>query len=296
MPRALHDAGLPAGVLGTATGRGSAIGPALLADRRLAALSFTGGNDVGAGLRLTLADRNVRLQTELGGKNAAVVLADADLELAAATIAAAGFGQAGQRCTATSRVIADRAVADELIERLASLASSQRLGPGLDPETTMGPTASSEQQQEVLAHLKRSRAEGVETITGGAPPDDDRLANGCFVEPTILRASRGVSIWRDEVFGPVLAVHEVDSFDDAVAASNDTHYGLSAAIFTRDLAAAHRFADLSETGQVAVNLPTSGWDIHMPFGGFRDSGSAFKEQGLDALRFYTRTKTVAIHY
>jgi acyl-CoA reductase-like NAD-dependent aldehyde dehydrogenase len=138
LARALHDAGLPPGVLGTATGQGSAISPALLGDPRLAALSFTGGNDVGAQLRRALAETTVRLQTELGGKNAAVVLADADLELAAGTIAAAGFGQAGQRCTATSRVIVERPVAAELVERLTALAGAQRLGPGLDPETTMG--------------------------------------------------------------------------------------------------------------------------------------------------------------
>jgi acyl-CoA reductase-like NAD-dependent aldehyde dehydrogenase len=293
---ALHDAGLPAGVLGTATGRGSSIAPSLLADARLAAVSFTGGNEVGAELRRALADRNVRLQTELGGKNAAIVLADADLELAASTIAGAGFGQTGQRCTATSRVIVERPAAAELVERLATLAAAQRLGPGLDPETTMGPAASPEQQQEVLAHVERANADGAETVAGGGIPTDARLGHGCFVEPTILRSVDGTSIWRDEVFGPVLAVHEVDSFDEAVAAANDSRYGLSAAIFTRSLEAAHRFADLAETGQVAVNLPTSGWDVHMPFGGFRDSGSAFKEQGLDAIRFYTRTKTVAIHY
>ncbi|HXH95971.1 MAG TPA: aldehyde dehydrogenase family protein, partial [Gaiellaceae bacterium] len=115
--------------------------------------------------------------------------------------------------------------------------------------------------------------------------------------PSVLDGvSRSMSIWKEEVFGPVLAVHEVDGFDDAVAATNDSRYGLSAALFTQSLELAHRFADRADVGQVAVNLPTSGWDVHMPFGGFRDSGSAFKEQGVDALRFYTRTKTVAIRF
>jgi alpha-ketoglutaric semialdehyde dehydrogenase len=297
LARALDDAGLPRGVLGTATGRGAEISGALLADPRLAAVSFTGGNDVGAGLRRALADTTVRLQTELGGKNAAVVLADADLELAAATIASAGFGQAGQRCTATSRVVADRTVAPELVERLAALAAAQRLGPGLEPETTMGPTVSTEHQAEVLEHLDAALREGAVATTGGGRPAEERLAHGCFVEPSVLSGvSREMQIWRDEVFGPVLAVREVASFDEAVEAANDSRYGLSASIFTTSLEHALRFADLVETGQVAVNLPTSGWDVHMPFGGFRESGSAFKEQGVDALRFYTRTKTVAVHY
>jgi acyl-CoA reductase-like NAD-dependent aldehyde dehydrogenase len=297
LARALHDAGLPAGVLGTATGRGSSISRALLGDHRLSAVSFTGGNEVGAELRRSLADTNVRLQTELGGKNASVVLADADLDLAATTIASAGFGQAGQRCTATSRVIAERPVVRELVDRLTELAAAQQLGPGVDPETTMGPTVSPEHQREVLQHLERAAREGATARAGGGRPAEERLAHGCFVEPSILDdVSREMSIWRDEVFGPVLAVHGVDGFDEAVEAANDSRYGLSAAIFTKSLEHAHRFADLAEVGQVAVNLPTSGWDVHMPFGGFRDSGSAFKEQGVDALRFYTRTKTVAIHF
>ncbi|HVN61709.1 MAG TPA: aldehyde dehydrogenase family protein [Gaiellaceae bacterium] len=297
LARALEDAGLPAGVLAVATGRGRDISQALLSDPRLAAVSFTGGNEVGAELRLALAPTNVRLQTELGGKNASVVLADADLDIAAATIAAAGFGQTGQRCTATSRVIVERAVAGDLLGRLAAQAEAQRLGSGLDPETTVGPLVSPGHQEDVLGHLEQALDEGATVVVGGGRPDDERLAHGCFVEPSVLSdISRSMAIWREEVFGPVLAVHEVGDFDEAVAATNDSRYGLSAAIFTRDLGYAHRFADLAEVGQVAVNLPTSGWDVHMPFGGFRDSGSAFKEQGVDALRFYTRTKTVAIRF
>lgn len=156
---------------------------------------------------------------------------------------------------------------------------------------------SREQQKDVLGYIEKARQEGAEKICGGAAPVDADLAHGCFVEPTILGAGCRTSIWRDKAFGPVLAVHEVDSFDEAVSAVNDSRFRLSAAIFTRDLEAAHLFAARAKRGQVAVNLPTSGWDLHMPLGGFRASGSAFKGQGgLDALRFYTRTKTVAIPY
>ena len=297
LARALDDAGLPAGVLGTATGRVAVLSPALLGDSRLAAVSFTGSNDVGAQLRRALVDSNVRLQTELGGKNAAVVLPDADLELAAATIEAAAFGQSGQRCTATSRCIVARSVRAELLELLVDRAQVRQLGHGLDPTTTMGPVASIAQQESVLGHLKAASAAGATVVTGGEQPTEASLRYGCFVKPTVLvDVNPEMLVWREEVFGPVLGVLEVDDLDGAIAAVNDSPYGLSAAVFTRSLEQANRFADLVDTGQVAVNLPTSGWDVHVPFGGFRESGSAFKEQGIEGMRFYTRTKTVAVRY
>jgi aldehyde dehydrogenase (NAD+) len=291
---ALHDAGLPAGVIGTATGRASRIAGALLADPRLAAVTFTGSTNVGLQLHRDLAGRNVRLQTEMGGKNASVVLADADIELAAETIAAASFGQAGQRCTATSRVVLDRAVVSELLPKLVAAAKRPKLGPGLAADTNIGPVVSRTHQAEVISHLDRARQEGAQILTGGGAPSDPALAGGCYVEPTVIAGvTREMSIWRDEVFGPAIAVIEVDGLDEAVQAANDSVYGLSAAVFTRDLSCAAYFSEEIDTGQVSVNLPTSGWDVHHPFGGFGDSGSAFKEQGLESLRFYTRVKTVA---
>jgi acyl-CoA reductase-like NAD-dependent aldehyde dehydrogenase len=291
---ALHDAGIPAGVFGTATGRASRIAGALLNDPRLAAVTFTGSTNVGMQLNRDLAGRNVRLQTEMGGKNASVVLADADIDLAAETIAAASFGQTGQRCTATSRVIVDRAVIGELLPKLVAAAQRPKLGPGLSSDTNIGPLVSRTHQAEVISHLDRAREQGAEILAGGGAPSDPALANGCYVEPTVISGvTREMSIWRDEVFGPAIAVIEVDDLDEAIEAANDSVYGLSAAVFTRDLANAAYFSDEVDTGQVSVNLPTSGWDIHHPFGGFGDSGSAFKEQGLESLRFYTRVKTVA---
>jgi alpha-ketoglutaric semialdehyde dehydrogenase len=294
LARALDDAGLPAGVLGTVTGRACRISEALLGDDRLVAVTFTGSTAVGNGLRRALGDRNVRLQTEMGGKNASVVLADADLELAAATVAAAAFGQGGQRCTATSRVIVEREIAGELARLLVAHAERVRLGPGLAPDTTMGPLVSDRHRDEVLAHLERARGEGARFLTGGGAPPDPDLARGCYVQPTVLADVDGaMAVWREEVFGPAIALREVADLDEAIAAANDSVYGLSAAVFTRSLSSAARFTREVEAGQVAVNLPTSGWDVHHPFGGFRESGSAFKEQGLEGLRFYTRVKTVA---
>jgi aldehyde dehydrogenase (NAD+) len=295
LAEALNDAGLPAGVLGTVTGRASRISSALLGDPRLAAVSFTGSTAVGLQLHRQLGGRNVRLQTEMGGKNASAVLADADLDLAAETIVAASFGQAGQRCTATSRVIVDRGVVTELLPKLVEGARRPRLGPGLAPDTNIGPVVSRKHQAEVIEHLERARDEGAQILAGGGAPSAPELANGCYVQPTVIAGvTREMSIWRDEVFGPAIAVIECDGVEEAVQLVNDSQYGLSAAVFTRDLGAAAYFEEYVNTGQVSVNLPTSGWDVHQPFGGFLDSGSPFKEQGLEALRFYTRVKTIAV--
>jgi aldehyde dehydrogenase (NAD+) len=293
LARALHDAGLPPGVLNTVTASNEIVGAHVLADPRVAAVTVTGSTATGKALQRQLAGRGVRFQAEMGGKNAAVVLADADLDLAAATIAAASFAQAGQRCTATSRVLVHRDVEQALVERLVAAARAHRLGEGTADGTTLGPLVSRRQQVSVLKYVQQAKDDGATVRCGGDAPAE--LAHGCFVSPAVVTGvGRDTALWREEVFGPVVAVSTFDDFDDAVAEVNDSPYGLSASIFTRDLSAAHRFIDEVDAGQVGVNLPTSGWDVHHPFGGFKESGSAFKEQGLDALRFYTRVKTAAV--
>ena len=294
LARALHDAGLPAGTIGTVTGHGSLVGPHLLADRRVDAVTFTGSTETGHSVRQAVADRNIRVQTEMGGKNASVILGDADLDLAVATVAGAAFGQGGQRCTATSRLLVAEEVLDDVVDRLKSACEAIVLGRGSEPGTTMGPLVSRQQQTSVLGAIEKATEEGATVAWGGASPEGP-LAGGCFVEPTVITGvEQPMSIWSDEVFGPVLAVRPCASLDDAIREVNDSTYGLSSAIFTRDMAAAHRFLSSVDTGQVAVNLSTSGWDVHIPFGGFRDSGSAFKEQGSEAMQFFTKVKTVSI--
>ena len=290
----LAEAGLPEGVVQVVTGRNSEISDALLAAPD--AVTFTGSNEVGAYLRRALATRNVRLQAELGGKNVSVVLADADLDMAAATVVSAAFAQAGQRCTATSRLIVQAPVAEPFIARLRAKLAEIVVGPGRDRATTMGPLSYAAHRDAVLGHIERARGEGAAVIAGGGRPSSDALAYGCYVEPTLVSVTPEQSLWRDEVFGPVLAVTTADGFDDAVRLANDTVYGLAAAVFTTSLTSANRFIELAEAGQVAVNLPTAGWDVHHPFGGFRESGSAFKEQGRPGLRFYTRIKTSAVRF
>lgn len=295
--RALDDAGLPAGVLGVVTGRTAEISDALLDDPRIAAVTFTGSNQVGEHLRLRFAARNVRFQAEMGGKNASVVLVDADLEAAADAVVAAAFGQAGQRCTATSRVLVERPVCARFTGILRARVAALRLGPGTAPETSVGPLISPSRRDSVLNDIALAVKQGARVDIGGDTPTSDALVHGCYVSPTILTdVTPGMDIWRHEAFGPVLVLRPVDGLDQAIDEVNDSDFGLAAAVFTQSLNAAYRFIDAADCGQIAVNTTTSGWDVHHPFGGFRDSGSSFKEQGSEALRFYTRVKTFTIHF
>lgn len=300
MAEALRGAGLPDGVLTVVTGQVADISEALLAAPELAAVSFTGSTAVGNSLRASLASRNIPLQTEMGGKNAAVVTDSADLELTVAGLVSAAFAQAGQRCTATSRLIVSEGIADRLLAALKSAIRALQPGPGADRASTFGPVINPARSAQVLDYVSKGTAEGASVIAGGEALLDGELAKGVFVAPTILLGvGEHDTVWREEIFGPVLAVHRPklegpEFLREAVRITNDSSYGLSASIYTSDLGEAMAFANAVDTGQVAVNLPTSGWDVHHPFGGFADSGSAFKEQGREALTFYSRVKTVAV--
>jgi acyl-CoA reductase-like NAD-dependent aldehyde dehydrogenase len=296
LEEALLAGGLPPDALGVLICRRDSLERVVLDDPRLAAVTFTGSTEVGNALRVRLAARNVRVQTEMGGKNAAIVCADADLDLTVEAVVAGAFGQAGQRCTATSRLLVAREVQDRLLERLVTATAAIAVGPSTSAATTMGPLVAMDHRADVARHVAQAVDDGAVVVTGGSSPGDDELAHGCFFEPTIVHAEPTTRLWRDEVFGPVLAVHAFDSVDDAFALANDSIYGLAASVFTRSLTIAERAIREIEAGQVAVNLPTSGWDVHEPFGGFRESGSAFKEQGLPGLQFYTRVKTAAVRF
>jgi acyl-CoA reductase-like NAD-dependent aldehyde dehydrogenase len=295
LQRCLLDAGLPPGVFEVLTGTGRSIGESLIDHPALAAVSFTGSNEVGTTLRTALAERAIPLLAELGGKNASVVLAGAALDRAVTTIVAAGFAQAGQRCTATSRVIVERTVRDEVVEGLCAAAESFKLGPGIAADTTMGPLVSGEQRDTVLGFVERARSAGATLVTGGERLTDAGRQHGCYVTPAVMTdVSTDMEIWTDEVFGPVITVVVADDPSSALDLLNDSPYGLAAALYSNDHAAIQRFIREAHVGQVAVNLPTSGWDVQMPFGGQKASGSGHKEQGLEGLEFYRQTKTVAI--
>ncbi|MBA6433450.1 MULTISPECIES: aldehyde dehydrogenase family protein [Streptomyces] len=285
---ALTEAGLPPGVLNVVHGKGSVVGEALVADPRVAAVSFTGSTGVGNRIRETVERRHGRVQLEMGGKNAVVVLDDADVEQAAALAAAGGFGLTGQACTASSRIICTPGVHDAFVEALAAQADRYRPGDGLVAGTAMGPVVSASQLETDVAAVERARAEGATVVTGGVAPD------GLFLAPTVLAGvGPGHSSARDEIFGPVVAVLPAEGLDEAISLVNDSVYGLAASICTRDLTAAQHFVARAQAGVVKVNRPTTGLDLNVPFGGVKDSSTnTFREQGPTAVEFFTWSKSV----
>jgi alpha-ketoglutaric semialdehyde dehydrogenase len=290
--RALVDAGLPPGVLNLVLGKGSQVGEVIVGHPAVDAVTFTGSNEIGRSVHVAAAREGKRVQLELGGKNPAIVLADADLDIAAEQISIGAFGATGQKCTATSRVVVERSVVDPLVERLQARADAWRLGDPLDPSTTMGPLASAGQLETVLGLLDIANREGARAVSGGARANGD-LKDGYFVRPTVLvDVKPGATIAREEVFGPVAAILPVDSFDEALEVANDTRYGLSAGVFTNDLTKALRFSEASRTGMVRVNQATSGMEYYVPFGGTKQSGFGPRELGKSAREFLTETKTV----
>ncbi|MGD1012287.1 MAG: aldehyde dehydrogenase family protein [Acidimicrobiales bacterium] len=293
MARALVDAGLPSGVLNLVLGRGAEVGDALVTHDALAALTFTGSNELGRRLQIAAALHGTKVQLELGGKNPAVVLADADLDFAAEQVARGAFLSTGQKCTATSRVIVERSVFDDFAARLAKVAASWPTGDPLEPGTKVGPLSSEDQFGTVTGYLDIAREDGGEALAGGAP---DRDGGGYFVPPTVLVGLAPSSrVVREEIFGPVAALLPADSYEEAVALANDTPFGLSAGVFTTDLAAALRFARDIRAGVVKINDETAGVEFHVPFGGMKGSSSGSREQGKAAREFFTEWKTVYVN-
>lgn len=283
----LAAAGLPSGVVNLVTGSGRALSSSLTGNRHLAALTFTGSGGVGNRLRQAVADRNIKVQLELGGKNPAIVLADADLEDAAVQIVRGAMLSTGQRCTATSRLYVERAVAGRLQELLRDNVERLTVGDPYDEATDIGPLASVEQRDTVARYLEIARKEQADVVIGGTIDDQT-----CYVAPTILTGvDRDSALVREEIFGPVLVVEEIDDFDAAIEAANDTEFGLSSALFTRDIAKAMAFVRRTQSGVVHINRETAGVEPHVPFGGVKGSSSMSREQGKAARLFFTTTKT-----
>jgi acyl-CoA reductase-like NAD-dependent aldehyde dehydrogenase len=306
-------AGLPAGVFNVLLGDGPGAGEPLLREAAVAAVSFTGSAAVGARVAAAAAARNLRYQTEMGGKNVAIVLADADLDLAAALTAGGAMRYAGQKCTATSRVVVARQVVEPFFARLRAQVEKLPLGPVTDPAAAVGPLIR-ERSRRFVAEAVAAALDGgdpggdpgggrdggrlrARVVCGGpAPPADPRFARGWFFTPTVLaEVPEDAAVARDELFGPVLAAFEAADLDEAIAIANRTPYGLSATLFTRDLASALTYVQRIEAGLVRVNGDTTGVDPHAPFGGVKGSSSGSREQGRAAREFFTEIKTVQVH-
>ncbi len=291
----LAEAGLPEGVVNMVVGAGSDVGAAIVDDRRVRAVSFTGSNEVGMALYPRAAARGAKVTCEMGGKNAVVVMPDADLAKAATAIVGGAFGSTGQRCTATSRVIALPGIKDELVERVAAGARQLKVGPGLDESVDMGPAVDAQQCQTDLDYIAVGRQEGARLVLGGGRPPG--LEGGYFVEPTIFdRVTPAMRIFREEIFGPVLSICQAADLDEAIRFANGVEYGLTTSIFTRDVNAIMRYVEEAEAGMVHVNEPTIGGEAQLPFGGTKATGVGPREMGEEGVHFYTELKTVFINY
>ncbi len=291
LAQALDEAGLPAGVLSLVLGEGE-IGQALVEHAGIDGVSFTGSTRVGRAIAASCAGRGVPVQAELGGKNAAVVLADADLELAAGQILAGAFNSTGQKCTATSRLVVVDAVADDLLALLTARADELVVGNPLAEGTRLGPVVSGSARGAIASGVDTALAEGARVLTS-RPLIDDADGDGHFVRPAILEVQGADDfLWREELFGPVLAAHRVGSADEAFDLADAGPFGLSAAVFTTDLGTALESIDRLDVGMLHVNSETAGADPHVPFGGSKGSAFGPREQGQAARDFYTSTTTV----
>jgi aldehyde dehydrogenase (NAD+) len=292
-----EEAGLPPGVLNIVTGPGQGVGDALVSHPQVRVVSFTGSTETGLRLAEQCARLGKRISLEMGGKNAAIVMPDADLGLATDALIWSAFGTSGQRCTACSRIIVHKAVKADLAEQLVDRAKRLRLGDGLEPDTDVGPVVSGSQLDRIHQYVQIGQQEGARLLVGGARAQEGPLGRGYFYTPTIFdRVSPRMRIAQEEIFGPVTDIIETESFESAVTVLNESRYGLSASIFTRDINAAMRAIDDIDTGIVYVNHGTIGAEVHLPFGGTKETGNGHREGGLQVLDVFSEWKAVYVDY
>ncbi|MHB2026680.1 MAG: aldehyde dehydrogenase family protein [Elusimicrobiota bacterium] len=293
----LEEAGLPPGVLNLVMGAGSSVGDVLIEHPAVKAVSFTGSNAVGRRVHTLAGARGIKVTCEMGGKNPAVVWEDADLDLALGGVFKGAFGSTGQRCTATSRLILHEKIADKFLTMLTDEARTMKIGDGLDPAVGLGPAVDAAQLKTDLDYIETAKKEGAKLLCGGKAAKDGALARGYFIEPTIFdEVKPSHRIFQEEVFGPVLAVTRTKSFEDMLSLVNDCAFGLTCAIYTRDLNLALKFSEEAEVGMVHVNSPTIGGEAQVPFGGVKGSGVGEREMSKEGLHFFTELKTVFVDY
>ena len=295
--QALVDAGVPAGVVNIVAGYGPSAGEPLVKHPNVKVVSFTGSTEVGKHVAGLCADQLKHLSLEMGGKNPMIVMDDADLDLVLAGAVWGAFGTTGQRCTATSRIIAHRAIVDQLTSRMQQEAKDIRVGNGLDEATQMGPSISEQQVGTVEKYVGIGKEEGAELVLGGQRLRDGDYDHGYFHQPTIFtNVKRDMRIAQEEIFGPVVSIIPVDSLEEAIDVANDVPYGLSSAIYTRNVNNAFVAMRDLYTGIVYVNAPTIGAEIHLPFGGTKGTGNGKREGGTQVLDTYSEWKSLYIDY
>ncbi|MCY4416541.1 MAG: aldehyde dehydrogenase family protein [Chloroflexi bacterium] len=292
-----EEAGVPPGVFNLITGPGGSVGNALVESPDVAGISFTGSTEIGTDLYSRGASLLKKVQAEMGGKNAVILLADADLDKALGGIVQGAFGSTGQRCTATSRVIVEDGVYDEFMAQLIDRTSRLTIGDGLDDGIDVSPLSSESQQRTVSEYIATGRDEGATLAFGGRTLEGGIYDEGWYVEPTIFTdVSPDMRIAREEIFGPVLTVFRARDLEHAVEISNSVKFGLSSSVYTRDIPRAFRYINTVDAGMVHVNAPTLGGEVHLPFGGLKASGVGQREQGVEAVDFFSEVITVYIDY
>lgn len=295
--QALVDAGLPKGVVNIVSGHGPTAGEPLVQHPDVKVISFTGSTEVGRHVSTLCAQQGKHVSLEMGGKNPMIIMDDADLDLVLAGAVWGAFGTTGQRCTATSRIIAHRAIVDELTSRIQAEAKTIQVGNGLLDGMQMGPSINEGQLNVVEKYVKIGREEGAELVLGGERLTDGDLGHGFFHQPTIFgNVKRNMRIAQEEIFGPVVSIIPVDSLEEAIDVANDVPYGLSSSIYTRNVNNAFIAMRDLYTGIVYVNAPTIGAEIHLPFGGTKGTGNGKREGGTQVLDTYSEWKSLYVDY
>jgi acyl-CoA reductase-like NAD-dependent aldehyde dehydrogenase len=294
---ALHEAGIPKGVINFVAGSGGELGKALVNAPQIKGISFTGSNEIGNWIHAEASKRRIRIQLEMGGKNPTIVLADADLKSAVENVCNAAFFSTGQKCTATSRAVVEEGIYDEFVAALVERTKKLKVGDGMQPGIDIGPCVDQGQLDTVLKYIEIGRKESGEPLCGGHRLTGGAYDKGYFVEPTIFADVKPEhTIAREEIFGPVLAIQRAKDFEDAMRIANDTPFGLSSSIQTSNLSRALDYIYRAEAGLLTINLPSAGVEYQLPFGGTKDSSFGPKEQGPAALDFYSDYKTIYLKY
>ena len=295
--KVLEDSGMPPGVVNLVLGQGPKLGEWLVGHEDVAVISFTGSTVTGGKVAEETARRYKRVALEMGGKNAIIVMEDADLDLAVDGIVWSAFGTTGQRCTACSRLIVQEPVKERLTKKLLARIAKLRLGNGLAPDTDMGPLVNQAQLQRVQERVRLAQKEGAKLVTGGKPLASGDYAKGYFYEPTLFdEVTPTMQLAQEEVFGPVLGILQVKDLDEAIRVNNHVKYGLSTSIYTQDINRAYRAMKDIQTAIVYVNAGTIGSEVHLPFGGMRQTGNGHREAGQAALDTFSEWKTIYVDY